>query len=186
MRAPSSQCFLNLQRFIAHRRGTRVSSHRIPQLESAPVSDKTCWASPLPRQLWHGGEMWPDKSTTSTSVARILDQWILYIFGQLKYREDSPNVANGTRLTVEWVDATVSGTFLLAVPPDNFFAQTLGIIGRNRRTIQPNTVFESLKKRRNGIFRQVRVPPRAAYLEAYARPGSRRAPPERGHRERWQ
>jgi hypothetical protein len=27
---------------------------RIPQLKSAPVSDKTHWANPLPPQPWHG------------------------------------------------------------------------------------------------------------------------------------
>ena len=78
----------------------------------------------------------PDTSTTSTSVARILGLWVLYFLGLLKYREDLPNVANGPRLVVEWVGATVSGTSLLVDPPDNFSAQTVAIIGRDRRMIQ--------------------------------------------------
>src|SRR5208282_6116327 len=77
-----------------------------------------------------------DMGTTSASVARILGLWVLFVLGRLKYREDSPNVANRPRLAVEWVGATVSGTSRLADSPDNFFARTLAIIGRDRRMIQ--------------------------------------------------
>jgi len=74
-----------------------------------------------------------DTGTTSASVARILGLWVLLVVGQLKYREDSPNVANRPRLSVEWVGTTVSGTSLLADSPDNFLAQTLAIVGRAQR-----------------------------------------------------
>src|SRR5271166_6560877 len=106
-----------------------------------------CWANPLAPQPWHGwcgGAMWRDASTTSASVARILGLWVLFVLGQLRYREDSPNVANGPRLAVEWVGATVSGTSLLADPPDNFFARTWDIIGRDRRMIQHGTAASTL------------------------------------------
>src|SRR5207248_2437780 len=82
---------------------------RIPQLKSALVSDKTCWANPLAphaRHGWGGGVMSRDTGTTSASVARILGLWVLLVLGQLKYREDSPNVANGPQLSVEWVGTT--------------------------------------------------------------------------------
>jgi hypothetical protein len=79
-----------------------------------------------------------DTATTSASVARILDLWVLLVLEPLKYQEDSPNVANEPRLSVEWVGTTVSGTSLLADSPDNFFAQTLAIIGRDRQMIQFN------------------------------------------------
>ena len=74
-----------------------------------------------------------DTGTTSASVARILGLWVLLVLGQLKYREDLPNVANGPQLSVEWAGTTVSGTSLLADSPDNFLAQTLAIVGRARR-----------------------------------------------------
>jgi hypothetical protein len=77
-------------------------------------------------------------TTTNASVARNLGLWVLYILGQLKYREDSPNGANRPRLAVEWVGATASGTSVLADTFDNFFARTLAIIGRDGRMIQPN------------------------------------------------
>ena len=76
-------------------------------------------------------------------MVRILGLWVLYVLGRLKCREDSPNVANGPLLAVEWVGAAVSGTSLLADSPDNFFAQAMAIIGRDRRMIQSTPVAAS-------------------------------------------
>jgi hypothetical protein len=74
-----------------------------------------------------------DTGTTSASAARILGLWVLLVLGPLKDQEDSPNVANGPQLSVEWAGTTVSGTSRLADSPDNFLAQTLAIVGRARR-----------------------------------------------------
>jgi hypothetical protein len=122
---------------------------------------KTYWANPLAPQLWQSpgdarrrvssgwrvsgkhascagwvGAMSGDIATTSASVARNLGLWVLFVSGRLKYREVSPNVANGPQSVVDRVGAPVLGTSLPADPPDNFFARTSEIIGRDRQTIQ--------------------------------------------------